>query len=90
MRGLLASSLKTSSVDASGWHDTGEGPGSIEGSYIDWLTISDNARSVVADVQRIKYHPLVPRDMPVYGYIYDCKTGKLNEIPDATEVGRVV
>ena len=28
MRGLLASSLKTASVDASGWHDHGEGPGS--------------------------------------------------------------
>ncbi len=28
---LLASSLKTASVDATGWHDTGKGPGSPEG-----------------------------------------------------------
>src|SRR5579863_1915396 len=28
MRGLLAHSLKTASVDAAGWHDHGEGPGS--------------------------------------------------------------
>ena len=84
MRGLLASSLKTSTVDASGWHDSGEGPGSTEGNYIDWLTISDTVKSVVEDVRRIKEHPLVPDDILVYGYIYDCKTGKLNEVSEAT------
>ena len=88
MRGLLASSLKTSRVDASGWHDSGQGPGSSEGNYIDWLTISDNAKSVVEDVQRIKNHPLVPGEIPVYGYIYDCKTGELVEVSEATEAGR--
>lgn len=88
MRDLLASSLKTASVDASGWHDTGEGPGSTEGNYIDWLTFSDNARSVIEDVARIRNHPLVPPDIPVYGYIYDVKTGKLIEVPDATKRGR--
>ena len=80
MRGLLASSLKTSTVDASGWHDSGEGPGSTEGNYIDWLTILDNAKSVAEDVRRIKEHPLVPSEIQVYGYIYDCNTGKLNEV----------
>lgn len=87
MRSLLVSSLMTSTVDANGWHDSGEGPGSSEGNYIDWLTISDNAKSVVEDVQRIKGHPLVPGDIPVYGYIYDCKTGKLIEVPEATQAG---
>ena len=88
MRGLLASSLKTASVDASGWHDHGEGPGSTEGNYIDWLTIKDNARSVVEDVTRIRRHPLVPKDIPIYGYIYDVKTGRLVEVPEATAAGR--
>lgn len=88
MRDLLASSLETSSVDADGWHDHGAGPGSTEGDYIDWLTISDNARSVVADVERIRGHPLVPAGIPIYGYIYDVKTGKLVEIPDATIAGK--
>ena len=87
MRGLLASSLKTASIDASGWHDSGDGPGSTEGNYIDWLTFTDNAKSVVEDVQRIRNHPLVPADIPIYGYIYDCKTGKLVEVPEATEAG---
>ena len=88
MRSLLASSLKSASIDASGWHDTGDGPGSTEGNYIDCLTFSDNARSVIEDVERIRNHPLVPRDIPVYGYIYDDKTGKLVEVPEATRLGK--
>ena len=80
MRGLLAQSLDTAAVDSSGWHDTGAGPGSREGDYIDWLTISDQEASVKADVARIKDHPLVPGDIPVHGYIYDCRTGRLNEV----------
>ena len=88
MRNLLASSLKTASVDASGWHDSGKSPGSTEGNYIDWLTISDNAKSVAEDVARIRNHPLVPRDIPIYGYIYDVKSGKLVEVPEATKIGK--
>ncbi|HFD13217.1 MAG TPA: carbonic anhydrase [Crenotrichaceae bacterium] len=80
MRDLLASSLKTSSVDASGWHDSGDGPGTTEANYIDWLTISDQATSVREDVMRIKASPMVPAEIPVYGYIYDVKTGKLLEV----------
>lgn len=88
MRGLLANSLETATVDASGWHDHGAGPGSKEGDYIDWLTISDNAASVVADVTRIRNHPLVPGRIAIHGYIYDCRTGHLVEVPDAIEVGK--
>jgi len=87
---LLASSLETATVDASGWHDTGKGPGSGEGRYINWLTISDNAASVSEDVRRIKSHPLVPGSIPVYGYIYDCGTGRLVEVPEATAAGKAV
>jgi carbonic anhydrase len=88
MADLLNSSLETATVDQSGWHDTGKGPGSPEGRYINWLTIADNAASVVEDVRRIKAHPLVPGYIPVYGYIYDCKTGRLVEVPEATEAGK--
>ena len=55
----------------------------MEGRYINWLTFSDNARSVVEDLQRIRNHPLVPGDIPIHGYIYDCKTGKLMAVADA-------
>jgi carbonic anhydrase len=88
MAGLLATSLETATIDANGWRDTGAGPGSPEGRYINWLTIGDNAASVVEDVKRIKAHPLVPRYIPVYGYIYDCKTGRLTEVTEATAAGR--
>jgi carbonic anhydrase len=88
IRGLLASSLKTSSINEKGWHDSGEGPGSTEGDYIDWLTFKDETSSVVTDVRRIRNHPLVPRDIPIYGFVYDVKTGKLIEVPEASEVGR--
>jgi hypothetical protein len=64
------------------------GPGSGEGEYIDWLTIKDLARSVVSDVARIKRHPLVPRAIPVYGYIYQVESGRLVEVSEATVAGR--
>ena len=88
MRQLLASSLKTATLDPSGWRDSGEGPGSPEGHYINWLTFSDNAQSVVEDVMRIRHHPLVPPDIPIYGYIYDVITGHLVEVPEATMAGK--
>jgi carbonic anhydrase len=88
MRELLASSLKTATFDGKVWRDTGAGPGSTEGQFIDWLTIKDPSKSVVADVRRIRNHPLVPRDIPIYGYIYDVTTGRLVEVPEATEVGK--
>jgi hypothetical protein len=62
-------------------------PGSNEGDYIDWLTINDNARSVIADVRRIRNHPLVPDTIPIYGYIYDVTTGLLVDVPGASAIG---
>ena len=88
MGDLLASSLKTSSVDASGWHDAGDGPGTSDGKFIQWLTISNQEQSVTEDVKRIRANSMVPADIPIYGYIYDCKTGKLLEVPEATAAGK--
>ena len=88
MRGLLANSLETAALGSSGFHDVGKGPGSSEGQYIDWLTIADQEQSVVADVTRIRSHPLVPPTIPIYGYIYDVTTGALIEVPAATAADR--
>ena len=52
------------------------------------MTITDNPKSVTEDVARIRNHPLVPGEIPIYGYIYDVKTGKLVEIPEATKAGK--
>jgi carbonic anhydrase len=88
IRGLLANSLETAALGAEGFYDVGTGPGSAEAKYIDWLTISEQGQSVTEDVARIKAHPLVPKGIPVYGYIYDVTTGRLVEVPTATEAGR--
>ena len=87
MRGLLASSLETAQIGPDGFTDVGTGPGSREGEYIDWLPISDQAGAVVDDVRRVRAHPLVPKTIPIYGYIYDVKSGRLVEVPDATAAG---
>src|SRR5256885_13618053 len=89
MRGLLASSLETAELGTQGFRDVGKGPGSAEGQFIDWLTIKDAAQAVVDDVTRIRRHPLVPKNIPIYGYIYDVKTGRLVEVEGATRAGRV-
>lgn len=84
---LLASSLETAELTADGWRDVGAGPGSAEGRYVQWLTFSNLEQSVVDDVRRIRHHPLVPRDIPIYGYIYDVQNGRLNEVAEATRAG---
>ena len=88
IRGLLANSLETAALDGGAWKDTGKGPGSHAGEYIEWLTIKNQAQSVVDDVTRIRTHPLVPVAIPIYGYVYDVATGKLNEIAEATLAGK--
>jgi carbonic anhydrase len=88
MRGLLAQSLDTAVLDDRGWHDVGRGPGSPEGEFVDWLTIDSQERSVLRDVKRLRSHPLVPGDVTIYGYVFDVKSGRLVEVPEATAAGR--
>jgi len=88
MRDLLARSLDTAEFGPDGFHDVGTGPGSTEAKYVEWLTITDREQSVVEDVRRIRSHPLVPPAIAIYGYVYDVRTGRLLEVPAATEAGR--
>lgn len=88
MRSLLSKSLQAATLAPDGFHDVGTGPGSTDGDYIDWLTIKSQPESVTADVRRIRRHPLVSSSIAIYGYIYDTKTGRLGEVPEASEAGR--
>jgi len=88
MRILLASSLEPARLTTNGFEDVGRGPGSRAGEYIEWLTIAHQKQAVVDDVERIRNHPLVPKTIPVYGFLYDVRSGKLIEVADATEVGK--
>ncbi len=87
IRDLLASSLETASLMPEGFKDVGAGPGSRAGQFIDFLTIPDQTQAVIDDVERIRRHPLVPSSIPIYGYVYDVRSGKLIEIQEATEMG---
>ncbi len=88
MSGLLESSLETAQLGPNGFTDVGTGPGSTDGRYINWLTIAHAENSVVDDVSRIRNHNLVPGRIPIYGYIYDVRSGRLVEVPAATAAGK--
>jgi len=87
IRDLLAASLEPAQLGPHGWQDVGPGPGTTEAQYLDWLTIRDRVESVVADVRRIRHHPLVPRHIPIYGFLYEVRTGRLEAVNAATEAG---
>ena len=86
IRGLLANSLETAALTDKGFQDVGKGPGSRAGEYIEWLTIRDQEQSVRDDVQQIREHPLVPKNIAIFGYIYDVKSGRLVEVAGAKRV----
>jgi carbonic anhydrase len=89
MSDLLASSLETAQLTPDGFKDVGKGPGSAVGQYINWLTFKDQKQAVLDDVARIRSHPLVPKTIPVYGYIFDVKSGKIVEVEGAKALGAV-
>jgi carbonic anhydrase len=90
MRGLLEKSLDTAVLGSSGWRDVGRTPGWTEGQFLDWLTIDDQERSILADVRRLRAHPLVPGYIPIHGYVYDVATGSLREVSAATKAGEAM
>ena len=61
----------------------------IDYDCIDWLAITTNlSESVVNTVKAIRNHPLVPADVPIYGFIFDVISGQLIPVPKATKIGR--
>ncbi len=88
MRGLLSKSLETAVIGEKGWEDRGKTPGSTEGEFVNFLPFSNLEESVAEDVRRIRNHPLVPKRIPIYGFVYDVKTGKLIEVPKAMAAGK--
>lgn len=85
---LLEDDLGTAAFDGKTWSNPQHRHGSAHGHFIKWHTFGDNEKSLTEDVRRIREHPLVDPSIPVYGYIYDVKTGRLNEVAAATEAGR--
>jgi len=55
--------------------DTGADP-----TGIDFLPFSDLQESVRQDVRRITGSAFIPQDIPVAGFVYDVRTGRLEEV----------
>lgn len=85
---LLEDNLETARFDGNTWSNPKHGGGSKAGHDVHWHTITDNPKSVTEDVTRIRNHPLVPKHIPIYGFIYDVTTGKLNEVVEASAAGK--
>ncbi len=85
---LFSTSLGPAVKEGDTWKNVEEEGGSVEGTYINWLTISELNESVTSDVTRIRNHPLVPKYVAIYGYIFDVKTGRLIEVPEANQIGK--
>lgn len=51
-----------------------------EGEFVNWLCITDKIASVKSDAIRIRNHPLVSKEIKISGYLYDVKSGLLEEI----------
>ena len=77
---LLEDDLGTATFDGKSWSNPHHSGGHA--------TIKDQADSVVQDVRRIREHPLVPKTIPIYGFILDVATGALNEVEPASAAGR--
>ena len=84
MAELLDDDLGTASLDGTTWSNPKHDGGCSTGHYLKWHTITDQTASVVQDVRRIHDHPLVPKTIPIHGYIYDVKTGRLIAVDGAT------
>lgn len=88
MTNLLSESLESAALGENGWYNPSKEGGSEAGQYINFLPFSNLEKSVVDDVRTIRNHPLVPKNVPIYGFYYDVKTGKLVEVSEATEIGK--
>lgn len=56
---------------------------SVGGTDASWMTlgaITDQAKTIKADVHRVTSHPFIPEDVMVGGFIYDVDSGLLNPV----------
>lgn len=84
---LFEESLEPAVKTENGWKNRFHEGGSREGQFINFLSIQDMDEVVIADVSRIRNHPLVSPHIPIYGYIYDVETGLLREVVEARQEG---
>jgi carbonic anhydrase len=51
-----------------------------DASGVDFLPFADVEKSVRDDLEELRRSPLIPRDVPIRGLVYDVRTGRLSEV----------
>ena len=88
MGDLLAGSLETAELTPQGFRNASSPAARPRVATSSGTPSPTSSAPVVEDVTRIRHHPLVDPAVPIYGYVYDVKSGRLNEVAAATEAGR--
>jgi len=57
-----------------------EKTGTIAVAPASFHPFSDLEENVRQQILKVKSHPWIPNDIPVRGFVYDVKTGRLNEV----------
>ena len=52
----------------------------VSASGLNFYSFTDLEQNVRDQVERIKSTPFIPDDIPVYGFVYNVKTGKLGRV----------
>ena len=55
-----------------------------DSSGLKFYSFPDLDANVKNQVDKIKSTPFIPKDIPVYGFVYDVRTGKIKEVARAT------
>jgi carbonic anhydrase len=80
---LLEIDLETSTLENGNWKSNKNSKseaGSNYGRKIKWYTFLNLKESILEDLEKIKNHPLIPKNINIYGFIYDVKTGRLEPL----------
>ena len=64
-------------------HDKVQRDLGADASAIDFLPFSDVEESVREDVALLRGSPLIPRDVPIRGFVYDVRSGRVTEVEQA-------
>jgi carbonic anhydrase len=59
-----------------------EKTGAIASEPAHFYAFDNLEENVRQQVQRVKSHPWIPNDIPVRGFVYDVKTGRLKEVAE--------
>jgi carbonic anhydrase len=90
MHELLKDSLGPAELTPEGWRNVlpEKGRGHPEAEYMSFLPLQPLPATLIADVRRIRNHPLVPRNININAMVYDVATGRLRLHQEASAFGQ--